>query len=150
MCRTCCFLSLTCLFWCVCRHRAIICPVIPDPSAIFKEMIMNGNKELKVYFGIFFLNAYALLVYSLCLQKYSSYFSIFRQKVIFTHRCQSPSNPAKLPLYLKTVSSSKTPDMYTYTAMPAVLLDFHCGQIHLEHLQMNLKPGWKALFHLPL
>ncbi|XP_053199903.1 interleukin-13 receptor subunit alpha-1-like [Scomber japonicus] len=33
--------------YCFRRHRAIICPVIPDPSAIFKEMIMNGNKELK-------------------------------------------------------------------------------------------------------
>ena len=123
---------------------------LPCHTRSFSNIQGNDNERKQRTEGIFwdfFLNAYALLVYSLCLQKYSSYFSIFRQKVIFTHRCQSPSNPAKLPLYLKTVSSSKTPDMYTYTAMPAVLLDFHCGQIHLEHLQMNLKPGWKALFH---
>ncbi|TKS92630.1 hypothetical protein D9C73_027384 [Collichthys lucidus] len=33
--------------YCFRRHRAIICPIIPDPSAIFKEMIMNGNSDLK-------------------------------------------------------------------------------------------------------
>ncbi|XP_070786346.1 interleukin-13 receptor subunit alpha-1-like [Enoplosus armatus] len=33
--------------YCFRRHSAIICPIIPDPSAIFKEMIMNGNKEHK-------------------------------------------------------------------------------------------------------
>ncbi|XP_051284482.1 interleukin-13 receptor subunit alpha-1 [Dicentrarchus labrax] len=33
--------------YCFRRHREIICPNIPDPSAIFKEMMMNGNKELK-------------------------------------------------------------------------------------------------------
>lgn len=27
-----------------CRHRHIICPVIPDPSVIFKEMLHKGNK----------------------------------------------------------------------------------------------------------
>ncbi|XP_054457471.1 uncharacterized protein LOC129093469 [Anoplopoma fimbria] len=38
-----------CIFlscYCFSRHSAIICPVIPDPSAIFKEMMMNGNKEI--------------------------------------------------------------------------------------------------------
>ncbi|XP_026208960.1 interleukin-13 receptor subunit alpha-1-like [Anabas testudineus] len=29
------------------KHKDIICPNIPDPSAIFKEMMMNGNRELK-------------------------------------------------------------------------------------------------------
>lgn len=33
--------------YCFRRHSAIICPVIPDPSAVFKEMIMNGNSDLK-------------------------------------------------------------------------------------------------------
>ncbi|XP_010735578.3 interleukin-13 receptor subunit alpha-1-like [Larimichthys crocea] len=33
--------------YCFRRYRAIICPVIPDPSAIFKEMIMNGNSDHK-------------------------------------------------------------------------------------------------------
>lgn len=33
-----------------CRHSDIICPNTPDPSAIFKEMVMNGNKEHKVRF----------------------------------------------------------------------------------------------------
>lgn len=33
--------------YCFRRHSAIICPIVPDPSAIFKEMMMNGNKELK-------------------------------------------------------------------------------------------------------
>ncbi|XP_037336967.2 interleukin-13 receptor subunit alpha-1-like isoform X1 [Pungitius pungitius] len=39
-----------CIFlscYCFRRYSSIICPVIPDPSAIFKEMMMNGNKELK-------------------------------------------------------------------------------------------------------
>ncbi|KAM6960318.1 interleukin-13 receptor subunit alpha-1, partial [Tautogolabrus adspersus] len=42
-------LSVCVLLSCYCfrRHSAIICPNIPDPSAIFKEMMMNGNKELK-------------------------------------------------------------------------------------------------------
>ncbi|XP_068569689.1 interleukin-13 receptor subunit alpha-1-like [Cebidichthys violaceus] len=43
-----------CIFlscYCFRRHRSIICPVIPDPSAIFKEMMMNGNKELKTTTG---------------------------------------------------------------------------------------------------
>ncbi|KAK9524511.1 hypothetical protein VZT92_016901 [Zoarces viviparus] len=43
-----------CIFlscYCFRRHSAIICPVIPDPSAIFKEMMMNGNKELKTTVG---------------------------------------------------------------------------------------------------
>ncbi|KAM8897394.1 interleukin-13 receptor subunit alpha-1-like isoform 2-T2 [Spinachia spinachia] len=39
----CLFLSI----YCFRRYSSIICPVIPDPSAIFKEMMMNGNKELK-------------------------------------------------------------------------------------------------------
>ncbi|XP_049424165.1 interleukin-13 receptor subunit alpha-1-like isoform X1 [Epinephelus fuscoguttatus] len=33
--------------YCFRRHSSIICPIIPDPSAIFKEMMMNGNKEVK-------------------------------------------------------------------------------------------------------
>ncbi|KAK5848605.1 hypothetical protein PBY51_006204 [Eleginops maclovinus] len=33
--------------YCFRKHSAIICPVIPDPSAIFKEMMINGNKEHK-------------------------------------------------------------------------------------------------------
>uniref|UniRef100_A0A3Q3KXI9 Interleukin-13 receptor subunit alpha-1-like n=1 Tax=Labrus bergylta TaxID=56723 RepID=A0A3Q3KXI9_9LABR len=42
-------LSVCVLLSCYCfrRHSAIICPTIPDPSAIFKEMMMNGNKDLK-------------------------------------------------------------------------------------------------------
>ena len=28
-----------------CRHINILCPIIPDPSAIFKEMMMNGNRD---------------------------------------------------------------------------------------------------------
>ncbi|XP_076580648.1 interleukin-13 receptor subunit alpha-1-like [Chaetodon auriga] len=37
--------------YCFRRHSSIICPIIPDPSAIFKEMMMNGNKELKTTTG---------------------------------------------------------------------------------------------------
>ncbi|KAA8582425.1 hypothetical protein FQN60_006489 [Etheostoma spectabile] len=33
--------------YCFRRHRQIICPTIPDPSAIFKEMMLTGNKEFK-------------------------------------------------------------------------------------------------------
>ncbi|KAG7240123.1 hypothetical protein INR49_027977 [Caranx melampygus] len=33
------------LFICVILHINILCPIIPDPSAIFKEMMMNGNKD---------------------------------------------------------------------------------------------------------
>ncbi|XP_030017573.1 interleukin-13 receptor subunit alpha-1-like [Sphaeramia orbicularis] len=34
--------------YCFRRHSHIICPTIPDPSAIFKEMMMmNGNKDVK-------------------------------------------------------------------------------------------------------
>nr|XP_040035833.1 uncharacterized protein LOC120821408 isoform X1 [Gasterosteus aculeatus aculeatus] len=39
-----------CIFlscYCFRRYSFVICPVIPDPSAIFKEMMMSGNKELK-------------------------------------------------------------------------------------------------------
>ncbi|XP_008285385.1 interleukin-13 receptor subunit alpha-1-like [Stegastes partitus] len=41
-------LSIGVILSCYCfrRHRAILCPTMPDPSAIFKEM-MNGNKEMK-------------------------------------------------------------------------------------------------------
>ncbi|KAM9335965.1 interleukin-13 receptor subunit alpha-1 [Symphorus nematophorus] len=41
-------LSICFILSCYCfrRHSAIICPIIPDPSAIFKEMMMmNGNRE---------------------------------------------------------------------------------------------------------
>ncbi|XP_028285484.1 uncharacterized protein LOC114451120 [Parambassis ranga] len=38
----CVFLSCFCFR----RHRTIICPVLPDPSQIFKDF-MNGNRELK-------------------------------------------------------------------------------------------------------
>ncbi|XP_029943034.1 uncharacterized protein LOC115385196 [Salarias fasciatus] len=37
-------LVLTC--YCFKRHRDIFCPSIPDPSAIFKGMMVNGNKDL--------------------------------------------------------------------------------------------------------
>ncbi|XP_059210298.1 uncharacterized protein LOC131989127 [Centropristis striata] len=42
-------LSLCIILSCYCfrKHSSILCPIIPDPSAIFKEMMMNGNKELK-------------------------------------------------------------------------------------------------------
>ncbi|XP_030578571.1 interleukin-13 receptor subunit alpha-1 isoform X1 [Archocentrus centrarchus] len=33
--------------YCFRRHREIICPTMPDPSTIFKEMMMSGNKESK-------------------------------------------------------------------------------------------------------
>ncbi|XP_033839646.1 uncharacterized protein LOC117386397 [Periophthalmus magnuspinnatus] len=41
-------ISLCVILSCICfrRHRDIICPDVPDPSIIFKEMI-NGNKEIK-------------------------------------------------------------------------------------------------------
>lgn len=41
-------LSVGVILSCYCfrRHRAILCPTMPDPSTIFKEM-MNGNKEPK-------------------------------------------------------------------------------------------------------
>lgn len=50
-----------------CRHSAIFCPIIPDPSAIFKEMIMNGNKDLKVYFKYFKFKKKTCLLYLLTL-----------------------------------------------------------------------------------
>ncbi|XP_034413128.1 interleukin-13 receptor subunit alpha-1-like isoform X2 [Cyclopterus lumpus] len=43
-----------CIFlscYCFRRHSSILCPVIPDPSAIFKEMMMDGNKDLKSTMG---------------------------------------------------------------------------------------------------
>uniref|UniRef100_A0A3Q3ILS4 Fibronectin type-III domain-containing protein n=1 Tax=Monopterus albus TaxID=43700 RepID=A0A3Q3ILS4_MONAL len=42
-------LSVCLILSCYCfrRHRSIICPIIPDPSAIFKELVINGNKEHK-------------------------------------------------------------------------------------------------------
>ncbi|XP_042368009.1 interleukin-13 receptor subunit alpha-1 [Plectropomus leopardus] len=42
-------LSVCIILSCYCfrRYSSILCPIIPDPSAIFKEMMMNGNKELK-------------------------------------------------------------------------------------------------------
>ncbi|XP_056225175.1 interleukin-13 receptor subunit alpha-1-like [Seriola aureovittata] len=33
--------------YCFRKHSNILCPIIPDPSAIFKEMMMNGNKDHK-------------------------------------------------------------------------------------------------------
>ncbi|XP_068444027.1 interleukin-13 receptor subunit alpha-1-like [Clinocottus analis] len=46
-------LSVCILLSCYCfrRHSSILCPVIPDPSVIFKEMMINGNKELKTTTG---------------------------------------------------------------------------------------------------
>ncbi|XP_070849533.1 interleukin-13 receptor subunit alpha-1-like [Chaetodon trifascialis] len=46
-------LSVCIILSCYCfrRHSSIICPIIPDPSTIFKEMMMNGNKELKTTTG---------------------------------------------------------------------------------------------------
>lgn len=107
----------------VCRYRAIICPVIPDPSAIFKEMIMNGNSDHKVYFRgekktcMAYLPAFFPHKHSLhC----SFFFRPHRRN--FTHRCRNPLNPAKLPLWAKTVPCSKTTDMYVWE-MPALKLD---------------------------
>lgn len=43
-----------CIFlscYCFRRHSSILCPVIPDPSVIFKEMMMNGNKDLETTMG---------------------------------------------------------------------------------------------------
>lgn len=131
----------------VCRHSAIICPVIPDPSAIFKEMMMNGNKELKVYFRGEKCPCYSHILSFVSRKTHYTVLFFRLQEKVCTHRCQNPLNPAKLPLYLKTMSSSKTPDMYMCTAMPAVLLDLHSRQIHLEHVQSNLTPGQKAVFH---
>ncbi|XP_034066501.1 interleukin-13 receptor subunit alpha-1-like [Gymnodraco acuticeps] len=33
--------------YCVRKHSSILCPIIPDPSAIFKEMMIHGNKDHK-------------------------------------------------------------------------------------------------------
>nr|XP_046237264.1 uncharacterized protein LOC124054873 isoform X2 [Scatophagus argus] len=46
-------LSICVILSCYCfrRHSAIFCPIIPDPSAIFKDIMMNGNKELKITTG---------------------------------------------------------------------------------------------------
>lgn len=46
-------LSICVILSCYCfrRHSAIICPTVPDPSAIFKEMMMNGNKDGKTTAG---------------------------------------------------------------------------------------------------
>uniref|UniRef100_UPI003AAD665C interleukin-13 receptor subunit alpha-1 n=1 Tax=Centroberyx gerrardi TaxID=166262 RepID=UPI003AAD665C len=38
-------------WYCFRRHRAIICPIVPDPSVIFKEMMMNRTKEPKTTTG---------------------------------------------------------------------------------------------------
>ncbi|KAL3046641.1 hypothetical protein OYC64_004598 [Pagothenia borchgrevinki] len=42
-------LSVCIILSCYCfrKHSSILCPIIPDPSAIFKEMMMNGNKDHK-------------------------------------------------------------------------------------------------------
>ncbi|XP_029931688.1 interleukin-13 receptor subunit alpha-2-like [Myripristis murdjan] len=42
-------LSICVILSCYClrRHRAIICPIVPDPSVIFKEMMMNRSREPK-------------------------------------------------------------------------------------------------------
>ncbi|XP_073331061.1 interleukin-13 receptor subunit alpha-1-like [Pagrus major] len=42
-------LSICVILSCYClrRHSTIICPTIPDPSTIFKEMMMNGPKDPK-------------------------------------------------------------------------------------------------------
>lgn len=42
-------LSMCVILSCYCfrRHSAIICPIIPDPSAMLKDIMMNGNKDLK-------------------------------------------------------------------------------------------------------
>ncbi|KAK2862694.1 hypothetical protein Q5P01_002227 [Channa striata] len=46
-------LSLCVILSCFCcrRHRDILCPTIPDPSTIFKEMMMNGSKDVKTTDG---------------------------------------------------------------------------------------------------
>ncbi|KAM3590551.1 uncharacterized protein V6R79_011750 [Siganus canaliculatus] len=48
-------LSICVILSCYCfrRYSAVICPSIPDPSAIFKEMMMNGNKEDKTTAGLY-------------------------------------------------------------------------------------------------
>lgn len=57
-----------------CRHSAIFCPVIPDPSVMFKEII-NGNKELKVYFRVKKSNLNIV-----CLCKHSSHHYLLQTK----------------------------------------------------------------------
>ncbi|KAM9836761.1 interleukin-13 receptor subunit alpha-1-like [Aulostomus maculatus] len=49
-------LSISVILSCYCfrRHSAIICPVIPDPSAIFKGM-MHGGRELKTPSEAFYI-----------------------------------------------------------------------------------------------
>uniref|UniRef100_A0A3Q3X2D7 Type I cytokine receptor cytokine-binding domain-containing protein n=1 Tax=Mola mola TaxID=94237 RepID=A0A3Q3X2D7_MOLML len=46
-------LSICVILSCYCfrRHSNVFFPVIPDPSVIFKEMMMNGNKEHKTTTG---------------------------------------------------------------------------------------------------
>ncbi|XP_061816343.1 interleukin-13 receptor subunit alpha-1-like [Nerophis lumbriciformis] len=45
-------LCATVFLFCYCVRRAILYPVIPDPSAIFKDM-MNGNKEIKIFTNLY-------------------------------------------------------------------------------------------------
>ncbi|XP_033992260.1 interleukin-13 receptor subunit alpha-1-like [Trematomus bernacchii] len=42
-------LSVCIILSCYCfrKHSSILCPIIPDPSAIFKEIMINGNKDHK-------------------------------------------------------------------------------------------------------
>lgn len=42
-------LSICVVLSCYCfrRYKLIFCPILPDPSAIFKDLMMNGNKELE-------------------------------------------------------------------------------------------------------
>lgn len=42
-------LSLCVILSCYCfrRYKVIFCPILPDPSAIFKDLMLNGNKELE-------------------------------------------------------------------------------------------------------
>ncbi|XP_071334132.1 interleukin-13 receptor subunit alpha-1-like isoform X2 [Trachinotus anak] len=45
------FVAVILSCYCFRKHSNILCPTIPDPSAIFKEMMMNGNKELMTTAG---------------------------------------------------------------------------------------------------
>lgn len=63
-----------------CRNREIFCPRIPDPSTIFKEMMMTGNRDSKVYTW-----KKSLVKCSFCPHKYS-----------FLHCCVFQSIPGDL------------------------------------------------------
>lgn len=102
-----------------CRHSAIFCPVIPEPSVMFKEM-MSGNREPKVHLRE---KSNLMMIINLSASTYHTILCRRPSQGTCTSRWKSTLSPAKLCVCKTAVSSSRSRNVPVYRAVPAMKLD---------------------------